>query len=446
MSRLEYSAFVDLLAQQIASGALRPGDRLPTQRAFAFKHGIAASTAGRVYAELLRRGLVIGEVGRGTFVAAPLVARVRPDEAMAQRFDLEFNFPTIAEQHALIARSVSALHAPDVLSSAMAPVTAARLSTARGIAARAFTTPHWQPVEDSFQFTGGGRQSIAATLSAVVPKGGRLGVEAISYPLVKHIAPRLGIALAPLLMDDDGILPNSIERTHRAGRLSAIYLQPVLHNPLGHTMGRERRREILSLATRHGILLIEDYVYGFLRDDPPLAAEAPDRCIVVGSLAKVVAAGMGFGWIALPQALRDRLPGVSRSGAWSINPFALEMGTRMLADGTVAEIALAKRADARTRQALAAECLTGIDYFGDPAAYHLWLRLPNGWRSEAFVAAAARVGVQISPSSAFAMAPGHAPNAVRLAMGLPPHAELRTALTRLARLLRAGPEIEDTTE
>jgi len=69
MTATEYIGLVDELAAAIAAGRLKPGDRLLPQRTFAYEKGIAASTAGRVYAELLRRGLVVGEVGRGTFVA-----------------------------------------------------------------------------------------------------------------------------------------------------------------------------------------------------------------------------------------------------------------------------------------------------------------------------------------------------------------------------------------
>ncbi len=65
----DYTALVDEIAADIEAGRLRPGARLPPQRTFAYDKRIAASTAGRVYAELLRRGLVVGEVGRGTYVA-----------------------------------------------------------------------------------------------------------------------------------------------------------------------------------------------------------------------------------------------------------------------------------------------------------------------------------------------------------------------------------------
>ncbi|TIT26968.1 MAG: GntR family transcriptional regulator, partial [Mesorhizobium sp.] len=69
MSANEYLKLADDVALEIAEGRLRPGERLPPQRSFAYQRGIAASTATRVYAELLRRGLVVGEVGRGTYVS-----------------------------------------------------------------------------------------------------------------------------------------------------------------------------------------------------------------------------------------------------------------------------------------------------------------------------------------------------------------------------------------
>ncbi|NJA56964.1 GntR family transcriptional regulator, partial [Streptomyces sp. NEAU-H3] len=66
----EYLRHAHVLASRILSGRLRPGDRLPPQRVYARERGIAASTAARVYGELRRRGLVVGEVGRGTYVRA----------------------------------------------------------------------------------------------------------------------------------------------------------------------------------------------------------------------------------------------------------------------------------------------------------------------------------------------------------------------------------------
>lgn len=455
MVAASYATFVDQIAAEIAAGRLRPGDRLPPQREFAYAKGIAASTAGRVYAELLRRGLVVGEVGRGTFVAG----RNATDGPAAREpqdgpIDLEFNFPTVAGQGRLIARSLAGLQRPDAMAAAVGPVTRRRLDAARAVTAGFLAAPGvagqagqaWRPCEDALVFTGSGRQSIAAAVSTLVPVGGRLAVEAMTYPMVKSIAARLGVTTVPIALDAEGPRPDLVERAHRAGALQALYLQPVLHNPLGHTMGPERRGHILRLATRLGIPIIEDMVYGFLGDGVPLAAEAPDRCLVVDSLSKRLAPGIAVGLLHVPTAIRDRVAATVRGGAWTVSPLALEAGMRLLADGTAAELVQLKRADARARQAIVAEALASSDLQADPGSYHVWLHLPEGWRSELFAAVAARAGIAVTPSSAFAAAPGHAPNAVRLALGLPSHDELRQAARRLAGLLDRHPDDADVTE
>jgi DNA-binding transcriptional MocR family regulator len=447
MTATAYAGLVDEVAAAIAAGRLKPGDRLLPQRAFAYEKGVAASTAGRVYAELLRRGLVVGEVGRGTFVAgsrpSPGAIRGEPRDG---RIDLEFNFPTVAAQFELIVRSLAGLQRVDAMRTCMGPVTQGRLESARRVAAEFMKTARWQPRPDGFVFTGCGRQSIAAAVSALVPVGGRLGVEAITYATIKNIAARLGVTVVPIAVDGEGIRPDAVATTHRGGALSALYLQPVLHNPIGHSMSAARREEITKLAARLSLFIIEDLVYGFLSDDPPLAASAAERCIVVDSLSKRIAPGVAVGFLHVPASLRERVAATVRAGAWSVSSLALDLGIRLMGDGTAAEIARLKRADARKRQAIVAKCLSGYEIVADPRSYHVWLRLPDGWRSEAFATAAARYGIALTPSNAFTIAPGHAPNAVRLALGLPTHGELRAAGAGLAELLGTHPDAADVTE
>jgi DNA-binding transcriptional MocR family regulator len=447
MTATEYTGLVDELAAAIAAGRLRPGDRLPPQRTFAYQKGIAASTAGRVYAELLRRGLVVGEVGRGTFVAgAPLPPRSIRGEPHDGRIDLEFNFPILPVQSAMIARSLAGLQRADAMCTALAPVTQRRLETARAITARFMTSSRWQPRPDGFVFTGSGRQAIAAIISSLVPVGGRLGVEAVTYAIIKSIAGRLGVTVVPIAIDKEGVRPDAVAKTHRAGALSALYLQPVVHNPIGYSMSAGRREEILKLAAKLDMVLIEDRVYGFLSDEPPLAARGGNRCVVIDSLCKRIAPGVAVGFLHVPPALRDNVATTVRAGAWSVSALALDVGARLMADGTAAEIERLKRVDAKRRQAIVAECLAGFEIDADPCSYHIWLQLPDGWRSEAFATAAARCGISLTPSSAFTVVPGYAPNAVRLALGLPTHEELRTAATTLARLLASHPDDADVTE
>jgi DNA-binding transcriptional MocR family regulator len=109
-----------------------------------------------------------------------------------------------------------------------------------------------------------------------------------------------------------------------------------------------------------------------------------------------------------------------------------------MSDGTTAAFVQEKQAAARQRQALARERLGEFELMANPNAFHVWLKLPAPWRAEAFVAAAARRRIALSPGSAFAVAPGHAPNAVRIALSAPPIEALSAALLELAALLRQG--------
>ena len=119
-----YHAIADRLADDIACGRLKPGERLAPQRDFAYRRGIANSTASRVYGELRRRGLVAGEVGRGTFVrAATVTPRRALDEPAAERIDLELNFPVVPDQAAWLARSLAGLvRRPTDLGASLQPI------------------------------------------------------------------------------------------------------------------------------------------------------------------------------------------------------------------------------------------------------------------------------------------------------------------------------------
>lgn len=422
----DYRRIADVIAADIAAGRLRPGERLAPQRAFARRHRIANSTAARVYGELARRGLVTGEVGRGTFVRARAAEPALADPGSAP-VDLQLNFPVLPEQPALLADSLARVLRPDVLAEALRPAGVTGTAPARAAAAGLLARNGWRPSPEQILFTGNGKQSLAATMAALVPVGGRLGVEALTYPVVRTIATRLGITLVPLEMDEHGVVPDAL----RAAAVRAVYLQPALHNPLGVTMPEARRAEIVAVAAELDLPVIEDAVYTFLCDDPPLAALAPDRTVVVDSLSKRVAPGLTVGFVVPPVELFDRIATSVRGGGWTAPRFALDVAAHHIADGTAATIQRAKRADATARQRLVA---SKLDVRADPRAYHCWWELPPPWRADTFAAAAAREGIAVTPAAAFAI--GQAPNAVRLALASPPLDRLAAALDVLARIAR----------
>ncbi|WP_053730862.1 PLP-dependent aminotransferase family protein [Streptomyces sp. WM6378] len=490
---MDYRRVADEVAGEIESGALRPGDRLPTQRAFARRRRIAVSTAIRVYGELGRRGLVVGEIGRGTFVRAapPHPGSVLAEDSGRTPVNLELNYPVVEGQSELMAKSLGGLLRPDVLTGATRPAAADGTAQAREAAAGLLARPGWRPHPDRVLFAGNGRQAIAAALSALVRPGARLGVEELTYPLVKAVAEQLGSVLVPLAMDAQGVLPQALAAAHRRTPLSAVYLQPTLHNPLTLTMGGERRAQLADVLRELGLPAIEDATWAFLapapdgpggaapgaseggdpgpaapgalRGDapgrpsgstppgatpgtstdpapPPLAAYAPTHTILIDSLSKRLAPGLTTGFLVAPQPHADALARALRSGAWTAGRFNLEAAVRWAGDGTVEAVGAAKRADAAARHALVRAHLGGFRVRSDPAAYYCWWELPAPWRAETFAAAAAeRLGVAVTPGTAFAVG-GRVPDAVRIGLATPPVPVLAGALRRLAALAAtAGP-------
>jgi len=435
----DFRAIADEIAADIASGHLSPGTRLLPQRDFADQRGIAASTASRVYAELARRGLTTGEVGRGTFVRSALAL---PHPALSEPsfapIDLEMNIPLLPQANGELAGIVTHMAQSEALGHALKPIGAAATQQARKLTAGFLARGTWKPDESGIFFTGNGRQAIAAAMRALAAPGERIGVEALTYPVVKGIARQLGITLVALDLDERGLTPDAILEAHRAAPLSGIYLQPSLHNPLGCTMDTARRRDIGAALAQSGLIAIEDAIYGFLVDEMPLAAHAPERVIYVESFSKRIAPGLTLGIALAPPLVAEKFAGAVRSAAVAAAGFPLAVGLQLMSEGTAQRIAALKRDDAAARQRIARDALAGLDLVGDSRAYHLWLKLPGTWRAEAFIVAAARRGIAIAPGSAFAVSSGHAPNAVRIALSAPPRNDLQAALQALRRLVEEG--------
>jgi DNA-binding transcriptional MocR family regulator len=425
----DYRLIADSLAADIAAGRLQPGEQLPPQRRFARQRGIASSTAARVYGELVRRGLAVGEVGRGTFIRAALPTDHALAEPADARVDLELNFSVLPGQAALMASSLDRVLRPEVLGSALRPSVVSGTPAARAAAAGLLARAGWAPAQ--VLFTGNGRQGIAAAMAALVPAGGRLGVEAITYPVVKSLAARLGITLVALPMDGEGLVVDSLY----TARVQAVYVQPALHNPLGVTMSAARRSELAEALRELDIYAIEDRIYSFLHPTPPVS---PSRSVIVDSLSKRLAAGLTVGFVVPGAPVADRVASAIRSGGWGAQGFAVEAATALINDGVVGTVEEWKRADAVVRQGIARERIPAV--VGDERAYHCWWELPEAWRAETFVAAAARRGIAVSPAAAFAVGAGRAPNAVRISLAAPGAGVLAGALETLAGIAGGDPQ------
>jgi DNA-binding transcriptional MocR family regulator len=211
---------------------------------------------------------------------------------------------------------------------------------------------------------------------------------------------------------------------------------PTLHNPLGWVMSATRRRDLVALARRHGLVLIEDAAYAFLAEDapPPLAALAPETTVYVSSLSKSVATGLRVGFLCAPREWVPKLERAIRATTWNTPAAMTAIACAWLEDGTVGRLEADKRRDAALRQALATDVLGGLKRITHPSSYFVWLPLAQEVRADAIAMALVRERISVSTALPFATT-ANVPHAIRLALGSVDLATLERSLETVARVV-----------
>lgn len=411
-----YERLVEELAAAILDGRLAAGSALPPVREFARQRGIGPSTAARVYASLRQQGLVIGEVGRGTYV------RERPMDAG----------PLAAEaRYASLGRSAVAI-GPQQLQAALRAVArqpdlerlTGQMSPLGNAAIRQALATHFSGLglrlpSEQIHVTHGGLAALRLATLAVASRGQRIAADAVTYPGCKLVAGQLGLDVAPIGFDRDGPLPADLERALRGKRVAALYCMPVAHMPLGWVMPEQRCREIVALARKHGISLIEDITYRHLAASPPvaLATLAPERTWLAGSLSGLLGDGLRLGYLVAPAPARRQLEGLALSWGLTAAPLLIELARHWLEDGAIASIG--KQQAAHARGLWRAIAKTGLTALGSPssAGWSLWLPAGRGRRGEELVSRLRLAGLDAVGSEPFAVGAAR-PNALALRLRL----------------------------
>ena len=439
-----YKAIADCLAADLQAGRLAPGDRLPTHRELAEQLELTVGTVTRAYAEAERRGLVRGEVGRGTYVAEqdarydPLLEPARDPAGM---IDLGLNLPLYAEDPDL-AGALRDLGRRRDLASLLCYQPFAGHDRYRQAGADWIARHGLEVAPEQVVITAGAQHAIVVALGALGRAGDVVLSEELTYPGLKTAATLLGLEVAPVAMDADGLMPDELDRVAGETGARLLYCMPTLHNPTTRTMSAARRREIAAVARRRGLTLVEDDVHGLLdtAHASPLASLIPERTVYIASTSKVVAGGLRVAYVAAPGDLVERLAFAVAASLWALPAISLELAALWIEDGTAAAVTGRKREEAAARQELARRVLPEAQFQEAARSYFLWLELPEPWRSDDFVRAARKRGVIVSPAEAFAAGQAAPPAAVRVSLSSPRTREdLETGLRTLAELLARGP-------
>lgn len=441
-----YLAIADALASDVADGTLKPGERLPTHRDLGWKLGVTVGTVSRAYAEAERRGLVSGEVGRGTFVRN-LAARdshtVMTESLSAPgTVNLNFAFPPPAEDIRAIETTLVDLAKDPVVSLLLDYNPHAGLERHRTAAAGWLARSGLAVQPERIVLTAGAQHAINVCLAAATRPGDRILCDNLTYSGMQVAARLLGLRLEGLPGDAQGTRPDAFDAACRNNDVKALYCMPTMHNPTTVTMPDERRRAIAEIARRHDVAIVEDDIFGLLVDRPltPISVYAPEQGFFLTSLSKTVAPGLRIGYAAGPARARERLAAAVRASCWMATPLTAEIATRWIEDGTADRILAGRKREAAARREIALDVLGTWQPLCPPGSIYLWLPLPESWRATDFALEAQRREVAVTPADACAVGRHDIPSALRVCLGAPRSREhLRRGLDVLARLLDDGP-------
>ncbi len=446
-----YRAIAEALANDIRTGRLGPGTRLPTQRALAEALDLNFTTVSRGYVEAHKRGLIEGRVGQGTFVVDPALPARPGGAAGAPRVgpvDFTMNLPPEPDAPALRARMRASFAE---LSGDLANLL--RYQGFGGTDADKEAALRWlrgrgiEAARECLLICPGAHSALSGVLAQVARPGDAICAERITYPGIRALAAHRGLRLVGLPMDRHGVDPDAFAAVCTRVAPKAIYLNPLLQNPTTATLPRARREAVVAVARRYAVSIIEDDAYAHLCPAPPpsFTELAPEITYYVAGLAKCLGAGLRLAFLVAPSA-RSALPlaGALRAATVMASPIATALTTRWITDGTAEAIVRFVREESAARQRIAASLLRPETYTADPHGFHVWITLPEGWTRAAFASQGRSAGLGVVGSDPFCVA-GTPPEAVRLCLGGPStRPQLTHGLEVLAHALEGSPALAST--
>lgn len=423
------------LQQDLASGVLAPGARLPTHRELAHQLNIGVSTVTRAYVEAEAQGLIISQVGRGSFVAQERPAAARP---LSDPLDLARNLAPSAPAAKRLREAMRLLRRrPDLIEHlAYAPPAGLPAHRRAGAAWLERTAGLERADWTRLLVCAGAQQALALTFALLCRPGDTILTEAGTFFGVCNLAEHAGYRLRGVAMDAEGLLPEALDRAAEASGARVLYTLPTLQNPTGRTLSRERREAITRIARARDFWIVEDDVYAaFAADAPPaLAMLAPERTFYVSGVSKVLGAGLRTGYLLAPTGEQfDRLTRAVRATVYSPPTFGALIATQWIEDGAADLIAREVRDEVDARREIASTVLGETLEMGAGGAPHVWLPLSE-LDAERLARRALRNGVEVTPPSAPIVEPSSL-SGLRLSLG---GVENRGDLERALRVIAAA--------
>lgn len=419
-----------LIRNQINMRGLLPGDRLPSIRQLAKQQSVAASTVVEAYERLAAEGLIRARAGSGFYVSSQLALplAVASDPGPGERVVDPF---WVARQ-SLDADPGALKPGCGWLPSDWLPTAALRSAMRQLARADDMLLSDYGSTRGSFNLRRLLLQRFAAEGLEVSPEQLLLsasGTQAID--LVCRFLLRPG----DTVMLDDPCYFNfrALLRAHQVNVIGVPYThagpdlarfaglleqQPVrlyitnsaLHNPTGATINASHAHQLLSLAARHELTIVEDDIFSDFEPEPSVRLSTLDglqRVIRIGSFSKTLSAAVRCGYIACrPDWLKGLLDLQLATGFGGPSPMAAELIAGVLAGGAYRkQMEHLRRRLAHQRSQVAAQLLQLQirPRLMPRGGFYLWCELPPGCDSARFAEQALAQKVVLAPGNVFSV-------------------------------------------
>jgi 2-aminoadipate transaminase len=473
---------MDELRRRVQAGSLGPGERLPPVRLLADRLEVTPETVASAYKRLIDEGYLRGEVGRGTFVAAP---PLRAEEDPLAPFEAGGALPPFANpphaagqaSHRDLLRLAShpgvVSFAASVAAFELAPVEPLRqaiseiLSSEGAAALQVGATPGFPPLRAAIAtlleqrglqvdpslvcITSGCQQGIDLTAKVFVGPGDAVLVEQPSFLGALEAFRARGAHIIGVPVEQDGLRLEALPALIQRHRPKLLYCMPTFQNPTGRSLSSEKRRALLRIAATFDLPIVEDDSAGFfhLDGDAPPSLKADDHAgyvIHLGTFSKLIAAGLRLGWLVADPPVFEKLVAAKYASDLSSDALVQRAVCRLLVEGVLARHLVLARGAYRERRDVLVDALQALPFgarFDPPAGgFNLWLELPDdGPTSTELYLEAVRRGVAFVPGPFFFSAGGAsspmALRGLRLSYAALAPAALRQGVALLVEAMRA---------
>jgi 2-aminoadipate transaminase len=229
-----------------------------------------------------------------------------------------------------------------------------------------------------------------------------------------------GAEYSSVLIDEEGLRTDLVEKPLRSGP-KFMYVLPNFQNPAGTTLSEERRRELVLLADKYGIPIVEDDPYGQLRYEgvhiPPLLVLDRENLrrdngysfgnvIYLSTFSKTLAPGLRLGWIVAPPEIIGKLAQLKQATDLHTSTFTQYLAYEVARDGFLEKHVKRIREIYRERrdvmlQALEQNFPPELSWTKPAGGLFLWVSLPDEANTQEIFESALRENVAFVPGTSF---------------------------------------------